>query len=330
MRSVTVIAVVAVLLAASESVRAQDEQFRERQVLDPDSDAWVDAPPTQTDPTAAELDEARSLLARGEPRAARKRLEDWMEANPDHPRYTEALYLLGETYFAASSFWKAYERFSEVSQSSGGEMFYKAIRRQIDVARAFLSGKKRIVLGFLRVPAYDDGVEILDRVWEQAPGTRYGEESLRLKADYFFDNGDMDLAQDEYVALANEYPNGRYIRQAMLRSAEAAAAAYPGVPFDDRALLEAEARYSRVQDAFPDLAEQERIPDRIDAIRQQRAEKDLYVAKWYERTRRTDAAAFYYKLVLQDWPDTLAAIEARSRLRALGVEVEALPEEAGS
>ena len=50
---------------------------------------------------------------------------------------------------------------------------------------------------------------------------------IRTKADHFFDRGEMDLAQDEYVNLTREYPAGRFVRLAMLRSAEAAGAAFP-------------------------------------------------------------------------------------------------------
>jgi outer membrane protein assembly factor BamD (BamD/ComL family) len=144
---------------------------------------------------------------------------------------------------------------------------------------------------------------------------------LKLKADYFFAVGDMDLAQDEYVNLAHEYPNGRYVQLAMLRGAEAAAAAFPGIKFDDRPLLDAQVRYRQVQSTFPHYAGRERVGDRLEGIRQERAEKDLDIARWYQRTRHGGAAEFYYRQILKDWPGTLAADEARRELRTLGVEL---------
>lgn len=312
-----------VLWWGGNPARAQvpEEHYRERQTLDPESDEWRDTPMEATSQPAGELDEARSLLAQGEARKARKRLEDWVEANPDHERYLEAVFLLGEARFAEGNYYKAYERFEEVAENSAGETFYRALRREMDCARAFLSGEKRIFWGFVRLPAYDDGIEILDRVWERGPGTRIGEEALKLKADYFYANGDMELAQDEYMNLAREYPNGRYVRSATLRSAEASAAAFPGIKFDDKDLRDAEARYEQVARAFPEYAERENVDTRLEGIRQQRADKDLYVAEWYEKTKQPGAAEFYYRLILKDWPETLAASEAKARLRALGVEV---------
>ena len=134
----------------------------------------------------------------------------------------------------------------------------------------------------------------------------------------------MDLAQDEYNNLVQQYPSGRYVQLAMLRSAEAAEAAFPGIRFDDKPLIEADERYRQVLATFPAFAERESIPERLDGIKQERAEKDLDIARWYERTRQPSAAEFYYRQILKDWSDTVAAADARTRLQALGVAVEEL------
>lgn len=301
---------------------AQQEQFREREVLDPQTGEWANIPaPPEAVPNTT-LDEARRLLAEGEYRDAEKLLEDWLEDSYDDPRYFEGVFLLGEARFERNRFYQAYEQYEEVAEATAGDLFFAALRRELDVALAFLSGEPRIVWGFLRLPAYDEGVEILDRIYERVPGTRLGERALKTRADYFFFRGDMDLAQDEYANLVREYPNGRYTPFAMLRAAESASAAFPGIRFDDSALLNAEERYRQVQAAFPIYAERNQVSARLDAIRTQRAQKDLYIARWYARTEQRDAAIFYYELILSDWPETLAAQEARADLRALGVTVE--------
>jgi hypothetical protein len=320
------VAASALLTTFAPPARAQEEQYREREVLEPESDEWVTQPVEEEVTPAGALDEARRLLAEGDSGKAYTRLKKWTKDNLEHERYLEGMYLLGEAQFEREHFYQAYESYEVVAENTAGELFYKALRREMDVARAFLAGEKRIVWKILRLPAYDDGIEILDRIWERVPGTRLGEVALKLKADYFFAVGDMDLAQDEYVHLVREYPSGRYVQLAMLRSAEAAAAAFPGIKFDDRALLNAQERYGQVQSTFPVYAERERVGDRLEGIRQERAEKDLDIARWYERTKQTGAAEFYYRLILKDWPETLAAGEARRQLRALGVE---LAEEGG-
>ena len=306
---------------AISSATAQDQQHREREVLDPDSDTWVEqAPPPDVVPDN-NIDRARQLLAKGEPRKARKLLRKWFK-NPDDDRVYEAEYLLGDTYFECRDFWRAVTHYQTVAENTAGELFRLADGRCVDVARAFLSGQKRILWTIFRLPAYDDGIEILDRVWQREPGTRLGEFALKLKADYYFGNGELGLAQDEYANLALQYPSGRFIQLAMLRTAEAAEASFTGIKFDDRPLIEADARYRQFQDTFPAYAEHEQVDQRLEGIRQQRAAKDLDIAKWYERTRRPDAARFYYEQIVADYPNTLPAADAQSRLRALGAPVD--------
>jgi outer membrane protein assembly factor BamD (BamD/ComL family) len=306
-----------VLIAA-----VQSQQYREREVLDPATDEWLAQVPEPAGTPAAELDRARELLVSGAGQKAAKLLKEWVEHNADHERYYEGVYLLGDAYFESGDYWKALERYKQVAEGTSGELFFAANRRSIDVARAFLAGRKRIVLGFLRLSAYSEGLDALSQVWERVPGTRMGETALKLRADYYYANGDMLLAEDEYAHIAREYPSGRYVQFAMLRAAEAAEAAFPGVKFDDRSLLDADERYRQVQNTFPEYAARENVDERLEGIRRQRAAKDFEVARWYERTRRTDAAEFYYRQILKDWPDTLAATEARQRLRALGFEAE--------
>lgn len=308
--------------ACAGIAHGQSEQYRERQVLTPEEEQWRATAPDPAETPEGTLDVARSLLARGEADEARDLLEDWVEQSEDDDRYFEGVYLLGEACFEDQDYYAAFEQYEIVVENTAGDLFQKSLRRELDVARAFLAGEKRIVWGFLRLPATDEALEILDRIWERAPGTRIGEEALVVKADYYFNRGDVDLAQDEYAHLAVEYPGGRFVQKAMLRSAEAAAAAFPGIKFDAGPLLEAEARYRQVQARFPALAERENIEERLEDIRSRRAEKELDIAGWYERAGYPAAAEAYYRFVIRDWPDTLAAAEARSRLRALGVDIE--------
>ncbi len=306
-------------IAAASLAAVQQQGYAEQEVLEPGTTNWRSAATSQpVAGTSGPLDEARALLARGEPKKAEKRIRQWLEAHgEDDPRYYEARWLLGEALFMRKHFWQAYEQYERVVENTSGDLFYKALAREVDVARAFLSGEKRIVWKFLRLPAYDDGITILDRVWERAPGTPLGELALKLKADYYFTTGQMDLAQDEYANLAREYPNGRYTQLALLRAAVAAEAAFPGILFDDRPLIEARERYMQFRRLDPAFAKQQQVDERLRAIDEREAEKHLRIAQWYERTERPEAAAYYYRWVIEHYPDALVADQARQALNRL-------------
>ncbi len=316
------VVLISLLLLGSTAAQAQEQRFRERQVLDPNTNEWIDQAPTTQEAPSNPVDQARLDLAEQRPGRARVALQKWQKGRGDDERYYESMFLLGEAYFEQKDFWKAYQQYLIVADNTSGELFDAANRRCVDVARAFLSGQKRIVWYILRLPAYAEGVDILDRVWERVPGTRLGELALKLKADYHYGNGDVDLAGDDYNSLVQQYQSGRYKQLAMLRSAQSAEAAFPGVRFDDQSLVDAEERYRQVRGAYPTFAEHEKVAERLEGIRQQRAEKDLYIAHWYERVKRPEAAQFYYKVIVKEYPDTLEAADARTRLRAMGVNLD--------
>ncbi len=299
---------------------AQDEKLREQDVLDPETNTWV----TRQAEVAARgtIDEGRELLARDKSYRAHKVLKKWVKKHPDDDRHIEGVFLLGEAYFDRGWYYQAYENYLTVIENSSGDLFNKALRRSMDCARAFLSGEKRIVWGFLRFPAEPDGVKILDQVWERVPGTRMGEDALKLKSDYQFERGELALAQQNYAFLAQQYPRGRFTQAALLRSAEAAAGDFPGVKFDEKPLLDAQERYRQFEAQYPAAATHEGIDQRLAGIREERAEKDLYVAKWYRKTKQNGAAVFYVRAILKDWPDTLAAAAARRELRSMGIDIE--------
>lgn len=300
----------------------QEQQYREREVLNPLTDQWEVKPPEAPTTPVGELQEARSLLARGQAGKARKIMEKWVKANKDNERYYEGLFLLGDACVETKDYYRAYEHYEQVVENTAGELFRSALAKEKDIALEFLAGKKRIVWRIFRFPAYDEAIQILDRIYQRVPGTRLGEQALLIKANYYYQRGDMDLAQEEYARLAREYPAGRFVQYAMLRSAESAEAAFPGIKFDATPLVESQERYRQLRATFPAYADRADVPQRLNGITELRAEKDLDIARWYQRTKRPSAAEYYYRLVVKDWPDTLAAAEARNRLREMGIQLE--------
>lgn len=315
-----VLLIVCFALVALPGAAAQEEKLREQDVLDPESDAWVTRPAEEAAPGT--IDEGRELLARGKSYRAHKVMKKWLKKNPDDDRHIEGVFLLAEAYFDRGWFHQAYENYLTVIENSSADLFNKSLRRSMDCARAFLSGQKRIVWGFLKLPAEPDGVKILDAVWERVPGTRMGEDALKLKSDYQFERGELALAQQNYAFLAQQYPRGRFTQAAILRSAEAAAGDFPGVKFDEKPLLDAQERYQQFEAQYPAAATHEGIDQRLAGIREQRAEADLSIARWYRKTKQNGAAEFYLRAILKDWPETLAAADARRELRSMGIDIE--------
>jgi outer membrane assembly lipoprotein YfiO len=318
------------LLTTISALCADDQPtYRERLEYDPATGQWIEKPPPIAGTEAGDLAIGRARLARGEFRKARKTFQEWFKAYPDSSLRAEALFYAAETEVAAEDdrrksghLIRAYEHLEEIIQGwPGTELADRALRKELIIAEMILfkNRRQRVWGGTLWLDASEEALQMLDRIIDDhARDTPVAEQALRLKADYHYQSGEFEEAEMAYSRLGKDFPRGRYQKIALLRSGESALARFPGVDFDDADLLEAEVYFQDFEKRFPPEAEPNRIPQRLLRIRESRAEKEFSVGRYYERTRKIDAAAFYYRLVVQHYPGTTSAVEAHQRLIAIG------------
>jgi len=263
--------------------------------------------------------QALKLLTTNEPAKAERLLKKHFKANPQARQRPDLLLMYADCRLARGDYYKAHKRYQQILDEFVGTREYaQAILREVAVADAFLAGRKRWILGIIPVSAEDEALEILTQVEQLGAGHRVAEVALRKKADYYYRTGQYELAELTYARLASEYPRGRYKCLAMYRSAESALASFPGVAYDDSALIEARERFLQYQQACPRQAAGHDIPLILQQIEAKQAHKQFEVARFYQRTRKPHAAAFYYRYVANTWPDSLWGSRARSELVKLG------------
>ncbi len=312
------------LLLAPAALLADDPLPRKHTVeLDPDTHEWVAAPTTEPGTPAGDLRIARALLSEDKPRRAKRAAQSWVKTwGADHELYPDAVLLEARARIAYRDYYDAHTVLQEFLNGYAGTAYEEpALELEFVVAEVFLSGVKRKFLGVRMLKADDIGLAILDDIAGNYPGTRLGELATLTKARYYFAQTDFPFAEQEYELLVQNYPRSRYTRPAMLQSARAALASFPGIQFDDAPLIEAEERFSRYLAQYPQSAEQENIGLILTDINETRAAKELSIGDYYDRVGQSQAAAFYYRSTLTHWPDTVAAIHAAERLADRGIAV---------
>ena len=63
----------------------------------------------------------------------------------------------------------------------------------------------------------------------------------------------------------------------------------------------------------------------LDDISAKRGEKSFEIGRFYDKSRRFKAAAYYYRRTIRLWPGTPAAARAESRLADIGESVTPPP-----
>jgi outer membrane protein assembly factor BamD (BamD/ComL family) len=294
---------------------------QERLIFDDEKQGWTSIEDLET-PLEGTPADAQALMEQGQYRKAEKMLKPYLEATPvDEPGRAEALFLYAEAAFIRGEYGVADERYRKViNEYPNTRQFALSLRRELEIAKAWLAGKKKRVLKVLKLNAEDEALDILSMIEQLAGGYRIAEVALWTKGDHFFQTGQFELAEIAYRRLAQNYNSPRYQNAAMYGASSSALASFPGVKFDDSSLLDAQELYSQYMRKFPHESEKQNVPVILDQIKLRRAEKDYEVARFYRKIHQPKAAVYYYEFVIRNWPDTLYAQKAQVELDQLDVK----------
>ncbi len=172
--------------------------------------------------------ETKKLVNTGQTKAAREAFDKLKEDFPEIAGPDLDAFIKAEMLFCKDDFLKAadaYDKLLTTYQES--KLRDAALDRQYAIARAFLSGQKKTVLGFFEVKAFSNGLEIMERVRDRAGNTPIGTEAAVTVAQKYEEKGDFTRAIRAYDKLLTEQPQSEY-RQAALDRQYAMATAYLG------------------------------------------------------------------------------------------------------
>lgn len=319
----------AVLLLATVAVAQEAETYNERLEYDAETGQWIELPPPIPGTEGGDLAIARSLLARNEYKQARKAFKVWFKTHPESALWPEALFYAADTEILAEDadpkrgdlLW-AHARLEELMDGwPGGDLADRALRKELIISEMLLfkGRKQRIWGGLLWLSGTEEALEILASLADvRAPDTPVAEQALRIKADYHYANGEFTEAEKTYARLVREYPRSRHHKVAMLRCGQSALARFPGVEFDEADLLESEVYLRDFYGRYPVEAAEHDVPQMLSRITESLAHKEFTVAQFYERTKHSGAAIYYYRWIAEKYPTTTWGAQAHNRLIELG------------
>ena len=287
---------------------------------------WVRVAPPAKGTAAGELSLIRQKVARGHGRRACRAAKRVLRKYPGDPACEEVTYLWGEAEIVRGRLFQAYGKFEDqFAQWPNGQYAERALLREYEIAESFLGGTKRIVMGIIYIPAKGDGLEILARIVEHAPGSSLAEKALMRIGDHHYQHYDYEEAAEAYDRFLVLFGNTPRAPRAMLQAARATYASFRGIDFEDVPLLNARQRFRVFAERYPDRARKANVAQILQRIHVTLAEKIYRTGQFYERIGRKKPARFYYRLVAGDYSRTRWAQDAREDLRRLGYPIVDAP-----
>ncbi|MDB5320176.1 MAG: hypothetical protein JWN40_1807 [Phycisphaerales bacterium] len=309
---------------AQTSPAPQTQPGQPRTIELRDGRYWEPVASPATAPTTDEtLDRAGRLVESNNNAAAKKVLVNWLKRETASPLRDRALFLLGLANYRYGDRVASFYNFDELMDKyTDSKYFYPALEKQYQIADAFLAGYKRRFIGFPLLSAQDEGVEMLFRIQQRSPGSPLAEKALKRTADYYYANAEYDLAVDAYTAFIDRYKRSPEIPQARLKKAFAELAQFHGTKFDPTPVINARTSLEELAIDYPDLARQENVEAVVERIDSALARKVYQNAHFYLRTHETRAAAFTFKYLIKNYPDSVEAGRAKVELARLPESVK--------
>ena len=248
-------------------------------------------------------------------------LEEFYDANLG----IESNFYLGIAYFHTEDFDFSNRYLSKyLKDSSSAGFFEKALTYKFLIAENFRLGAKKHLAGWEKTPkwlsALDDAIEIYDEIISAYPYDKLGVKALYGKGIIYKKNKNYSKSLEAFQCILQRFPADELAIESYLEIGDIYVKRCEEEHLDPDWLELAEMNLKRFQEAFPG---EKRIVEAKTGILQVKESfaRDLFeTGRFYERTKKPQAAEIYYAKILSQFSDTHTATKAKARLEELQVQ----------
>jgi len=160
---------------------------------------------------------------------------------------------------------------------------------------------------------YDKAVEAFERILFYHPSSEYVDDAQYWLGRTYLERKDYDQAIVEFDYLIRHFPNSIQLEDAFFYRAKAHLLGAPSYEKDLSNLRNAIRFFDEFLTRFPNSKHTDDIRKEILTARNRLAKKELENGKLYGKMKEPEAALLYYEYIIDNYPETESAGEARYR-----------------
>jgi len=238
-------------------------------------------------------------------------------AGPDFDIFVKA-----EIYYCKGRFSKAVRNYNKLlTEFPRSTLSDAALDREFAIATAYLAGRKKTLLGFIKIKGYAEGIRIMEKIAERVGlDTQMGINASVAVAENYEQRKKFNEAFLKWWEISLEWEAGPVGADALLGMARNKHAVYNKNPeykrpfYDASCLNSAKSYYGRFKLLYPTDAKEIGVDEILSEIDEQLAYKQLSIGRYYQKTGNIQSANLYYDMVVSDWPGSKAAQKAKELL----------------
>ncbi|HOD48593.1 MAG TPA: outer membrane protein assembly factor BamD [Candidatus Hydrogenedentes bacterium] len=291
------------------------------------SDAWVWNPATGRwineknlpQPTAQlQVEAARSLMEQGEYKRAIRETNKFDKYYLDSEWADDNQFLRGEINMRQGDYLDAANEFQQViTNYPDTDLYDTVIKKQYEIGDKFYAlGEKRMGKRWtlFRSRPFKKAIQIYSMVIDNQPFQEAAAEAQYKVGLCHFTRDEYVEAAYEYQRVLEDYAGSDWVDDASYGLAMCYYEASLSPAYDQtRSRLAIEA-IDEFKSRFPEDERTQGLDEKREEMREKIARQRLLTARFYEKRRRFDAARIYYEAVVEQFPDTAAATDAKDWL----------------
>ena len=242
----------------------------------------------------------------------------------------DALFMASEGYYAVKYYARVSELYRELLKKHEHTRHLVTIQRnRFAIAQMWLQADKQREQGFWSFNLtnesmpfnnrFDKALAILRSIGDDDPTSDLADDATMLMSHSYLRINKPEKAHETLTDLVKLFPNSEHQFLAHMLLLQTKIALYRGPEYSGVYLDQGEKLIRAMRRQFPDQAPQQ--SDKWDKfakqIRYLKAEREWWVAQFYERKAEIGAARVYYREVAQNYYDTPFADRAFARLNEL-------------
>ncbi|MCD4779921.1 MAG: outer membrane protein assembly factor BamD [Candidatus Omnitrophica bacterium] len=286
----------------------------------PGTNKWVNPKYAVKETPGEQLKFASSFFEGEDYKKALKEFRRLIKHYPRSREAAEAQFFIGEIHLNRVQYYKAFKNYQDViDKYPFSERATAIIQKQYDIGVALLDGKGplkgRSSEGF--TDGEYDVVSVFQSVIKNAP---YGELAApsQYKIGLFLFEKKLYLeARDAFEKVLNDYPDSEWTKAAKYQIALADAKRSSKVQYDQRITKAAVEEFEDLLKEHPDVDLSDTAKIQIQKLRNKEAENNFVIAKFYEKQKNFVAAKIYYKIVVDEYRNSLWAKKALLKIREM-------------
>ena len=263
--------------------------------------------------------EAKSFVNTSQPEEAREAFDAIKEKFPEIAGADFDIYVKAELYYCKGRFIRAVRSYDKLlTDHPKSTLCQPALEREFAIATAYLGGKKKVVLGFIQLSGYSEGVRIMEKITDRVGlDSQLGIDAALAVARSYEERELYNEAYLKWWEISLEWQTGQVGKDALLGMARCKHASYNKEPehkqplYDASRLSTAKSCYERLRLLYPAEAKEIGVDQTLREIDEQLARKQLTIGRYYQKVGNKQAANLYYDMVVSDWPGTEAAETAK-------------------